>query len=347
MVDIPFGDYILLRQNGSRRLIMAFSGIGCERGKFSYFQTFAASPHDILLLNSPGNGWFFGGIPLSADSGDMSLQSTLAFLHALAAEYDEVILFGGSMGGYGALLYGSFFPNAHVLSLAPEIYPGIRQGHFVAHSKSSDLPLALSALFLRNRSFAPHILVGEKMESDLFNFGEIISDRIYAIRNGYHNLAPMLIAVFGRIDTVMDHLVAGTLGKALQPYVGQMYHHPELSAHMYYMRLGRVPLSRSIAYFHALSPDSYVRAYLAVRIAAELAKQNDVAQALDFAKLAKEANPGDLEAHALYDRLHLKQFAVLPDPTYQDHLRSYDLVLPLYKSAVDELTALHSQAAPA
>ena len=108
------------------------------------------------------------------------------------------------------------------------------------------------------------------------------------------------------------------------------------------MRLGRVPLRRSIAYFQTLSPDCYVRAYLAVRIAAELAKRNDVEQALLFARLAKEANPADLEAHALHDRLHLKQFSVLPEPTYQAHLRKYDLVLPLYKAAVDELTALHS-----
>ncbi len=108
------------------------------------------------------------------------------------------------MGGYGALLYGAFFATAHVLSLAPEIYPGIRQGHFIAHSKSMDLPLCLSALFLRNKSFAPHILVGEKMESDLFNFGEIASDRIYAIKNGYHNLAPVHIPTYptGHSDNI-------------------------------------------------------------------------------------------------------------------------------------------------
>lgn len=47
-------------------------------------------------------------------------------------------MIGSSMGGWGALLYGSFFPDTHVLVFSPQTYIGVRMPSWIRYEASEE-----------------------------------------------------------------------------------------------------------------------------------------------------------------------------------------------------------------
>lgn len=342
--DDRISDWALLRRRGGRRLIVSLSGVDCPPGSFAYYNSLALPDSDQLLLNSPDNGWYFGGVPLG--QSETSLETTWAFLQNISTEYDETVLIGGSMGAYGALLYGCELPKAHVLAMSPEVYPGIRRGYFNNLAKVKQIPLNLSTIFAKRPGFKPWIVVGEKKVSDLFCLSEVNSPRVLSLRNGYHHVPSVLHAFFGGLGNIVAPLVAGELPQRLQPLIGQMTHWPELSALMYMIELGRVPLERCCAQFEALPFGFYGRGYLALMIAALFERQNKPYMALRYAALARDANPDDIETHAVHDRLWAALHGAPPVPCFQHHIDPlFDSVVN-YQNFLAELRALHGMTTP-
>lgn len=342
--DDRISDWALLRRRGGRRLIVALSGVDCPPGSFAYYNSLALSDSDQLLLNSPNNGWYFGGVPLG--QGAPTLEATWAFLQKISADYDETVLIGGSMGAYGALLYGCELPKAHVLAMSPEIYPGIRRGYFNNLAKVKEIPLNLSTIFAKRSGFKPWIVVGEKKVSDLFCLSEVNSPRVMSLRNSYHHVPSVLHTFFGGLGNIVAPLVAGELPQRLQPLVGQMVHWPELSALLYMSELGRVPVDRACTWLETLPVGLYIRSYLALVISAQFERQKKPYMALRYATMARDVNPEDLETHALHDRLWTALHGTPPTPCFQHHIDPLFGQVANYQTFLAELHALHGIAHP-
>lgn len=343
--DVRISDWALLRRRTGRRLIVALSGVDCPPGSFAYYNSLALPDSDQLLLNSPDNGWYFGGVPLG--QGAPTLEATWAFLQKISADYDETVLIGGSMGAYGALLYGCELPRAHVLAMSPEIYPGIRRGYFNNLAKVKEIPLNLSTIFAKRPEFKPWIVVGEKKVSDLFCLSEINLPRVLSLRNSYHHVPSVLHTFFGGLGNIMAPLVAGELPQRLQPLLGKMVHWPELSALLYMSELGRVPVDRACTWLETLPVGLYIRGYLALAISAQFERQKKPYMALRYAAMARDANPEDLETHARHDRLWTELHGEPPSPCFQQHIDPMFAQVANYQTFLAELHALHSITPPA
>lgn len=337
--DERISDWALLRRRGGKRLVVAFSGVNSPAGSYAYYNSLAMPEFDQLLLNCPDNGWYFKGVPL--DTGTASPQSTVSFLQQISAGYDETVVIGGSMGAYAALLYGSELTGAHVLAMSPEIYPGVRRGYFNNLARVAELPLNLSAVFVRRPEFRPWIVVGEKKATDLFCLSEINSPRAISIRNGYHHVPTVLHAFFSGLGNVLAPLVEGRLHDALRPLAGQMLKWPELSNLLYLMELGKVPVERSVTWLGMLPADFYGRGYLALAIAAQFERRTETDKALHYAALAVEANPGDLEAHSVHDRLWTAIHGAPPAPRFERHIDPVHQGVVNYQQCLIELRQLH------
>jgi hypothetical protein len=334
----------MLRRRGGRRLIIALSGVDCAPGTYAYYNSLALPHSDQLLLNSPDNGWYFKGVPLG--QGRTSLEATWRFLQDISAQYDETVMIGGSMGAYGALLYGSVLPKAHVLAMSPEVYPGIRNGYFNNLARTSELPLNLSAIFVRCPTFRPWIVVGEKKVSDLFCLSEVPLQSVISIRNGYHHVPSILHRFFDGLGNIVEPLLQGTLPKRLEPLTGVMTRWPELSALLYMIELRRVPIERSCTWLESLPNGLYIRGYLALAIAKHFQQQGKIPSALHYAALARTLNPGDLEAHFVHDRLWADVHGAPPTPMFEKHLNpAHDTVLN-YRTLLIELQRLHGLEQP-
>ncbi|MBT9383266.1 hypothetical protein KM176_05285 [Pseudooceanicola sp. CBS1P-1] len=339
--DERFSDWALLRRRGARRLVIAFSGIDCKKGRFAYYDVLARQDCDQLLLNCPDNGWFFDGVPL--ERGDASRGQTLDFLRELAACYDEVLMLGGSMGAYGALLYGAGLPGAKVLAMSPEIYGGLRRGFFLRCAGVAGPPPGLSALLARSPDFRPWILVGEKVASDLFCLTEVPPARVISLKNCPHTIPAYLESRFG-LAALIPALSEDRLEPMLAPLRGEMSRYPDLAALLYLLDLGRLPVARAMGYLGTLPPDLYLRGYLALAIARAFERQDRPDMALRLAAEARTVNPGDMEAQALHDRLWTALEGRPPAPRFRAHVDADLCAVRAYRAQLDQLEALHGPA---
>lgn len=343
--DRALSDWALLRPRGGRRLIIALSGVDCPPGSYAYYNSLALPDSDQLLLNSPRNGWYFGGIPLE-QGGTPSLEATWRFLQKITADYDETVVIGGSMGAYGALLYGCELPKAHVLAMSPEVYPGIRRGYFNSLAKVKELPPNLSTVFAKRPDFKPWIVVGEKKVSDLFCLSEVPPARILSIRNGYHYVPAILHRLFDGLGNLVAPLVAGALPRRLEPVMGMMTRWPELSALLYMIELGRIPVERACDWLETIPASLYIRGYLALAIAGQFERQKKPYMALRYAALARDVNPEDIETHAVHDRLWAELHGAPPPPRFQHHIDPLYDDVQNYQHFLKDLRALHGTKSP-
>ncbi|MBI1171462.1 hypothetical protein GC209_08685 [bacterium] len=338
--DQILSDFALLRVRNSKRLVVALSGMNTAPGRYSYYSSFAEAECDTLLLNCPDNGWYFGGLPFAKAHGDFDLKSTLSFLERIVARYDQVLFVGGSMGAYGALLYGAHFPGAEILSMSPEIYPGIRRGFVIGNCRSAELPPNLSRLFAKP-DFNPYIIAGEKRYSDLFCLSDAPLQRTFALRNAQHLVPVVLHRYLGALGKVVDPIFSGDLGKILRPLAGNLLAYPEIVALLYLMELGKIPVARARDQLGIIPPDNYLRGYLALLISEIHERTGQKDRALEFARMARDANLTDLPAHFAHDRLTLELEGAPPEPIWRAYQTDHFTGQPLYDSCVRDLMLLH------
>lgn len=93
-------------RSGARRLIVAFCGYGSRIGvETSFFlQMMRDDLYDVLLLADPDNASFDRGIPGLSSSFYGTIERVRSFI--AERDFDEIITFGASMGGYPALRAG-------------------------------------------------------------------------------------------------------------------------------------------------------------------------------------------------------------------------------------------------
>lgn len=109
-------NHLFLENLSSTKLIIFFSGTGKRDGIFDFYQTGVtlSKKYNILLLNNGQNRWYLDGIPSLGNS----FSDTLNAIKQLAKEYNitDIYCIGSSMGGFGALYYGTALQAQNILA---------------------------------------------------------------------------------------------------------------------------------------------------------------------------------------------------------------------------------------
>lgn len=96
-------------------LAVVFSQVRVPEGKFGLERLFATTRHACLFLNQPENAWYRGC--------EAEIDSAIAEA-AETTSPAEIILYGSSMGAYGAVATASRWPRARVMAFAPDFSIG-------------------------------------------------------------------------------------------------------------------------------------------------------------------------------------------------------------------------------
>ncbi|CAI9415462.1 hypothetical protein ANOBCDAF_03471 [Pleomorphomonas sp. T1.2MG-36] len=100
---------------GGDTLVVVFSQVRVPAGKFGLERLFAGTSHSLLLLNQPANDWYRS---CGADIDRLIGEA------AMAAKAGRVILYGSSMGAFGAAAAASRHLDAELYAFAPDFRIG-------------------------------------------------------------------------------------------------------------------------------------------------------------------------------------------------------------------------------
>src|ERR1043166_1107156 len=116
---------------GSRAMLIAFGGIklGIGMPPFEFFRLARNVPAHKLFFRDVHQAWYHRGLPGVASR----LEGISEFLRTEVASngVKRVALFGNSMGGYAALLFGALIQAGEVHAFAPQTFlsPWLRLRH--------------------------------------------------------------------------------------------------------------------------------------------------------------------------------------------------------------------------
>ncbi|MEO5912986.1 MAG: hypothetical protein ABIS50_02055 [Luteolibacter sp.] len=96
---------IVLRD--SPRTIVVFSAVNYPAGKFAASRVLENTDCNVVFLNCPHNSWYLEGVPGLGKCPESSAKALLALLAGFGLTEDRRVVWGSSMGGYGAVVYGA------------------------------------------------------------------------------------------------------------------------------------------------------------------------------------------------------------------------------------------------
>jgi hypothetical protein len=122
----PWVDY---RSAISDTLLITFSSVQTQRGKFTPYVAVNDLPFCILRVNCPDSIWYIGGIPETDQMPGMLCRVINDFIHRMG--FRKVVMFGGSKGGFGALDIGLRIRSDIIISTGAETVFGHPEGYAV------------------------------------------------------------------------------------------------------------------------------------------------------------------------------------------------------------------------
>jgi hypothetical protein len=170
MKKIMISDYCMVQQKDSKNAdtIIAFSAYKTPKGKFRFTHALENFEGNVIYLNSAkGDDWYLEGVEgLGAD-----YYSTSTALSRLVEQYSgkggKIITLGGSMGGYGAVLYGSLMSADYSFASGVELIQNLFIG-------LSDVPQKLTTpemeKIISESRCRHHLIVGTKDPVDMINY---------------------------------------------------------------------------------------------------------------------------------------------------------------------------------
>lgn len=101
--------------------IVSFSAILCPAGKFYTSRIFSEIPQNVVFLNCPNNSWYLEGIPGLGNSIPQAAQRLQSILDHLGIGNTRKLFWGGSMGGFGAVVFGALANADLVVATGAEL----------------------------------------------------------------------------------------------------------------------------------------------------------------------------------------------------------------------------------
>ena len=217
------GSALGVRHPQSRRLLIAFTGLARRTG-ISLPQLYAyAAPHDlnVIFLADDYSVGYLRGVSCFGD-----FEQSIDALRRLMRRWgiNDLLTFGSSVGGYGAMLYGTHLYARRVLSiagmvtLAPEYdtravtFGQAEQLYEIAHRRSLDLSQTLAG-FRRKPRFDCYYATDD--ENDVRQAAILATlDNVFLHRldNGGHAIIATRLEPEGKLGPIMDEFLAPARG---------------------------------------------------------------------------------------------------------------------------------------
>jgi len=154
------------RCEGAADVVVSFSALNTRPGSFMLRHLLASFPAQRVYLNCPGNQWYLDGVPGLGDSPEATADSLSALIDSLRGPGGRVLFFGGSMGGYGAVEYGSRCGADLVLATGVETILNIPTGASAPHLKGR-MPQTPLVDLLAASQVKTILIYGEESASDM------------------------------------------------------------------------------------------------------------------------------------------------------------------------------------
>lgn len=118
-------DYIKIQLGTNSDVIVYFSSAGVPVSKFNGMGALKGIEANVVFVNCKDNSWYIDGINGLGET----ITEVAKRLKEITSEFTKgndgkVVYFGGSMGGYGALLYGSLNDADYIIATGPELVLG-------------------------------------------------------------------------------------------------------------------------------------------------------------------------------------------------------------------------------
>lgn len=217
-IESPF---ILVRDNSSTKTHVIFSSANIPKGKFSGTKAFYRVDVNYIFINCPDNNWYIDRIEGLGECYDDILINLRKIIMSLGST-SELVFYGGSMGAYGAFIYGLNFESARIFVTGLEYELGVLGGFYNKHCRVKDKIDLISANarvkdIVCNKSIRPsdvHVIYGERSACDMYCALKLVDDsdfNIYTVANEDHSIPPLLALHFDIAYVISDKKVESKL----------------------------------------------------------------------------------------------------------------------------------------
>lgn len=200
-----------VRNESSKDLLVVFSHLGRRPPKFAWFKVLQSIPINLLFVNCDGEEWYRGGIKGLGDGG---IDSTLSAIKVIAASIHpkcDVFMAGGSMGGYGALLYGAKYGAKAVFASAAELILGLPGGKSTVLKRSQWSHIYPDLRVVADFPVRRHVVYGAMHLLDTLSaslYSNAVNTSIYSVDGADHAVSDTL-AKRNILTGAIERMIAG------------------------------------------------------------------------------------------------------------------------------------------
>ncbi len=209
--------------------VVIMSSADVPEGKFSGSRAFQSLAANLVFVNCPHNSWFISAVP---GLGDTLLAATTALrniLDGLKAS-KKVVFYGGSMGGYGAFLYGALTGADWTIATGVEVMLGMKGGYFNRKSSqasgSAEIPDLVEIVKSASGKFV--LIAGEESSIDLRGAVKLLPAKnvvTKTIVNGEHTVPHFLNKEIGIVN-IIENIIENGSYRLLDFYCGKVLSYP-------------------------------------------------------------------------------------------------------------------------
>lgn len=218
-------------KTGTRDVIIVFSSVDVPLGKFNGSKEFENNPATVIFVNCLNNSWYLEGIPRLGQSVDDSAKMLNDLVCNHISPGGKTLYYGGSMGGYGALLYGSINQADFIVSTGIELNFSKDNGYY---SRLSKVPLPLKQpdinKLVANTNSKILLLFGECVIDDYIDIeplGFFNNVSIVGIPHSEHSVPVMLNRIIG-LNFFISHILENKNFEIVNTFKGELTQFPEL-----------------------------------------------------------------------------------------------------------------------
>lgn len=223
-------DYLKVVDNAAPRTLIIFSPARIRAGRFSGIKAFTDESNNYIFVNCPNNTWYLNAIPGLGSEPDAVALRLKQEVDALGG--DQLVTYGGSMGGYGAALYGAMLEADHCVTTGVEVVLGTEGAFFnklctevVPHERKA----LLGKLLLQSEGTRFHFFYGEQCAHDLLGALELPQKpniKVHTILNEGHAIPSLLDHLFN-MQTFVDICCQEQTDVPWASMLGSMMQYPE------------------------------------------------------------------------------------------------------------------------
>jgi len=196
--------YVRVIKRKSAECLTTFSPVDFPPYKYNTFDLFAGIAYSRVFISDPTNSWYNDGIPGLGTSIAETLEEMKKIHDFLGPKH--LTTFGASMGGYGAVLFGTYLNAGTIVAFNPELRLGVdgeRNTGFMGAKKHSIPDLYARVLEHTGKKFlffsSQDRFDKLHMEEARFKLGTNVSlysissgHQIKSILNDYHWLSHLI-----------------------------------------------------------------------------------------------------------------------------------------------------------